>query len=105
MRPDKAKESLGEKLSGWAILSMSSFTLLDVQSFLPRLAIIDTAEDHDNKRAQEVCAGIRAGEIVLFGKAYVWFVHLLQLTQRGVFWVTRAKDNLDWMALLTNFDV
>ena len=68
---------------------------LDLHSFLPRFAIIDTAKDHDNKRAQEVCAGIRAGEIVIFDKAYVWFVHLLQLTLRGVFWVTRAKDNLD----------
>lgn len=69
---------------------------LDLQSFLPRFAIIDTAKDHDNKRAQEVCAGVRAGEIVIFDKAYVWFVHLLQLTVRGVFWVTRAKDNMDY---------
>ena len=68
---------------------------LDLQSFLPRFAIIDTAKDHDNKRAPEVCAGIRAGEIVIFDKAYVWFTHLFQLTVRGVFWVTRAKDNLD----------
>ena len=69
---------------------------LDLQSFLPRFAIIDTAKDHDNKRAQEVCAGIRAGEIVIFDKAYVWFVHLFQLALRDVFWVTRAKDNLDF---------
>jgi hypothetical protein len=34
---------------------------LDLQSFLPRFAIIDTAKDNDNKRAREVCAGIRAG--------------------------------------------
>lgn len=68
---------------------------LDLQSFLPRFAIIDTAKDHDNQRAPEVCAGIRAGEIVIFDKAYVWFTHLFQLTVRGVFWVTRAKDNLD----------
>ena len=64
---------------------------LDLQSFLPRFAIIDTAKDHDNKRAQEVCAGIRPGEIVIFDKAYVWFVHRLQLTQRGVNWGTRGQ--------------
>lgn len=67
---------------------------LDLQSFLPSFAIIDTAKHHDNKRAREVCAGLRAGEIVLFDKAYVDFSHLLDLLRRGVFWVTRAKDNL-----------
>src|SRR5437867_71551 len=29
-------------------------------------------------------------------KAYVWFLHLWQLTVRGVFWVSRPKDNLDY---------
>lgn len=67
---------------------------LDLHSFLPRFALIDTARDNDAKRAREVCAGIRAGEIVLFDKAYVDFAHLHDLNERGVFWVTRAKDNL-----------
>lgn len=67
---------------------------LELQSFLPRFAIIDTAKDHDNKRAQEVCAGIKAGEIVIFDKAYVDFAHLFALLKRGIYWVTRAKDNL-----------
>ena len=69
---------------------------LDLHSFLPRFALIDTARDNDAKRAREVCAGIRTGEIVLFDKAYVDFVHLHDLNQRGVFWVTRAKDNLQF---------
>lgn len=67
---------------------------LDLQSFLPSFAIIDTAKHHDNQRAREVCAGLRAGEIVLFDKAYVDFGHLFDLLRRGLFWVTRAKDNL-----------
>lgn len=67
---------------------------LDLHSFLPRFALIDTARDNDAKRAREVCAAIREGEIVLFDKAYVDFDHLFDLNQRGVFWVTRAKDNL-----------
>ncbi len=69
---------------------------LDLHSFLPRFALIDTARDNDAKRAREVCAGIRAGEIVLFDKAYVDFAHLFDLWQRGVCWVTRAKDNLQF---------
>jgi len=72
---------------------------LDLQSFLPAFAIIDTAKHHDNKRAREVCAGLRAGEIVLFDKAYVDFAHLFDLLRRGLFWVTRAKDNLQCRVL------
>ena len=67
---------------------------LDLRSFLPRFAIVDTAGEHDNLRAPELCAGLRAGEIVLFDKAYVHFKPLWALHGRGVFWVTRAKDNL-----------
>jgi len=67
---------------------------LDLQSFLPRFALVDTARHNDAKRAREVCAGIKAGEIVIFDKAYVDFAHLADLSQREVFWVTRAKENL-----------
>lgn len=69
---------------------------LDLHRHLPRFALIDTARDNDAKRAREVCAGLREGEIVLFDKAYVDLAHLGQLTQRGVWWVTRAKDNLQY---------
>lgn len=67
---------------------------LDLHSLLPRFAIVDTARDNDNARAREVCAGIRAGEIVIFDRAYVDFAHLFGLLVRGVFWVTRTKENL-----------
>ena len=67
---------------------------LDLRSQLPRCAIIDTARENDAKRARELCAGIRAGEIVLFDKAYVDFAHLCDLETRGVSWVTRAKEHL-----------
>jgi hypothetical protein len=69
---------------------------LDLQSFLPRFAIIDTARDNDNKRAREVCAGIKEGEIVIFDKAYLDFDHLFDLALAGINWVTRAKDNLQF---------
>jgi len=69
---------------------------LNLQSFLPRFAIVDTAKHNDNKRAREMCADVSAGEIVLFDKAYVDFEHLFALDERGVSWVTRAKDNLQY---------
>ena len=72
---------------------------LDLHSFLPSFAIVDTASHHDNKRAREVCAGIEEGEIVVFDKAYVDFDHLSDLDVRGVWWVTRAKDNMKYRAV------
>jgi hypothetical protein len=69
---------------------------LNLQTFLPQFAIVDTAGEHDNRRARELCAGVRAGEIVIFDKAYVDFGHLADLAIREVFWVTRAKDNLEF---------
>ena len=67
---------------------------LNLQNLLPNFVIIDTAGEHDNKRARELCAGVRSGEIVLFDKGYVDFGHLRDLDERGAFWVTRAKDNM-----------
>jgi hypothetical protein len=67
---------------------------LNLQSLLPQCVIIDTAGEHDNVRARELCAGIQEGEIVIFDKGYLDFSHLLDLDQRGINWVTRAKDNM-----------
>jgi hypothetical protein len=67
---------------------------LSLQSLLPQFAIIDTAKEHDNKRARELCAGLEEGEIVIFDKGYIDFGHLLDLDKRKVNWVTRAKDNM-----------
>jgi len=69
---------------------------LDLQSFLPRFAIVDTAKHADARRAREVCAGIKAGEIVIFDKAYVDFEHLADLAMREIFWVTRPKENMSY---------
>ena len=69
---------------------------LNLQSFLPRFAIVDTARHSDAKKAWEVCAGLLAGEIVIFDKAYLDLLHLFELFQRGVCWVTRAKEGMQF---------
>jgi len=74
---------------------------LDLHSFLPSFAVVDTAAQHDNKRAREVCASICSGEIVVFDKAYVDFVHLRDLDQREVWWVSRAKENMSYIVKKT----
>jgi hypothetical protein len=69
---------------------------LNLQSLLPEFVIVDIAAEHDNKRAREVCAGLHSGEIALFDKGFLDFEHLRDLDQRGVFWVSRAKENMDY---------
>lgn len=69
---------------------------LNLQSLLPGLVIVDTAAEHDNARARELCADLKSGEIALFDKGYLDYCHLRDLDERGVFWVTRARDNMDY---------
>jgi hypothetical protein len=72
---------------------------LDLQTLLPRCAIVDTAAEHDNRRARELCAAVQPGEIVIFDKAYLDFAHLADLSMGEVCWVTRAKDDLQCRVL------
>ncbi len=69
---------------------------LNLQSFLPQFALVDTARHSDAKKAWELCAGLLAGEIVIFDKAYVDLLHLFELFKRGVNWVTRAKEGMSF---------
>lgn len=69
---------------------------LNLFLFLPSFAVVNRAKDSDPKMAWEVCASIKDGEIVVFDKAYCDFKHLYHLDGRGVFWVTRAKENIQF---------
>jgi len=72
---------------------------LNLQSFLPSCAIIDPAKYQDSRKAKEVCAGLKDGEIAIFDKAYMDFKHLRELTERGVWWVSRARENTKYRVL------
>jgi hypothetical protein len=73
--------------------------LLDAQTFLPRFAVIMTAKSSDAVMARVLCNPLRDGEICVFDKAYVHFAHLYELMQRGIFWITRAKANMDYKVI------
>lgn len=75
---------------------------LDLETFLPRFAVVKSAGSADAKEARALCAGIRAGEVVVFDKAYIDFAHLWDLTCRGVCWVTRAKVNIQYEVVREN---
>lgn len=67
---------------------------LNLQCFLPSFVVVDSAKPHEKRHASALCANMEAGEIAVFDKAYIDFEFLWDLTRRGVFWVTRAKDNI-----------
>lgn len=69
---------------------------LNMGSFLPSFAIVQRAKEHDSILAHEMCSDIKAGEIVVFDKGYIDFKHYYLLHKRGVFWVTRPKDNMKY---------
>jgi IS5 family transposase len=67
---------------------------LSLRSMLPGFVVIDSAREHDSRRARQLCAGLHEGEIVLFDKGYYELAHFRELAERGVSFVTRAKDNI-----------
>ena len=67
---------------------------LNLNTFLPAFVVVDPAKIGDPRKARELCADLKEGEIVTFDKAYNEFKHLHDLEQRGVVWVGRAKDNM-----------
>jgi hypothetical protein len=69
---------------------------LNLQTFLPQFAIVKEASTHDSTEAYQLCSNLKDGEIAVFDKAYVDFPHLADLNERGVFWVSRAKDNMNY---------
>lgn len=70
--------------------------MLDARTFLPRFALVKSAKSHDAVEGRRLCNALQAGEVVVFDKAYVDFKHLFDLFQRGVLWVTRAKENMSY---------
>lgn len=69
---------------------------LDLQTFLPKVVIVKAANSHDSTEAAELCAHMKAGEIVVWDKAYNKYEYLFTLNGRGIFWVCRAKDNMKY---------
>ena len=69
---------------------------LNLQTFLPRFIVVESAKGHDATKAMQLCSNLQAGEIVTFDKAYIKFKFLNNLSSRGIFWVGRAKDNMQY---------
>jgi hypothetical protein len=58
---------------------------------------LDQKSEPGHLRVHELCAGVQAGEIVVFDRAYVDFAHLADLSACEDLWFTRAKENLQYL--------
>lgn len=70
--------------------------LTDVVCMLPRFVIVDSAKHHDSVRAEALCKGLKAGDILLADRAYNDFEWLYSLNKSGVFFVLREKTNMKY---------
>ena len=69
---------------------------LGLRSLLPSRIIVTSAHEADSARARDLCRDLQSGEIVVFDRGYLWLEHFWELTQRGVFFVTRAREKMRW---------
>jgi hypothetical protein len=67
---------------------------LNIGTFLPTFAVVEDAAHHDSVRADVLCAGLAAGDVLLADRAYVDLPFLAGLNDRGVFFVLRPKRNM-----------
>lgn len=63
-------------------------------SFIPIRVVTDSANHHDGSYMSELCGNMKPGDIAVMDRAYVDYVQLNTLTEKGVFWVTRSKSNM-----------
>jgi hypothetical protein len=69
--------------------------LLDHDGYLPRFAVITDGKTHELNVARKL--RWEPGTIVVFDRGYIDYEWFVELTRQGVYWVTRLKDNADYL--------
>lgn len=67
---------------------------LSLRSLLPGYVAVSAAIESEIAKVRQLCAGLKRGEIALFDKGYHLLAHFWELNERGVFFVTRPKEDL-----------
>jgi hypothetical protein len=67
---------------------------LSLQSLLPTFAFLGSARENDAQHVRKLCEGLRRGEILLCDRGCHLLGNFYELTQRGVFFVTRAREDV-----------
>lgn len=70
--------------------------LLDARGSIPSFITVSDGKTHDIKVAKEVNQYLSPDSIIVMDKAYIDYKWLYQLHQRGVYFVVRAKRNMDY---------
>jgi len=71
--------------------------LLDHDGYLPSFACLTEGKMHEIRIARQM--KFAPGTIVVFDRAYVDYDWFEALNQQGVFWVTRMKDNANYVVV------
>ena len=74
-------------------------TLLDHRGTIPSFMVVTDAKQHDVKVARNLFLPVSLDSIIAIDKAYVNFQWLYGLTRRGIYFVTRAKNNMNYQVI------
>lgn len=105
---DSTTISCSLKLMSWAQGKYSKgavkmHTLIDLRGSIPTFIHITDGRCHDSNVLDML--NIVPGSIYTMDKAYVDFEALNRIDSRGAFFVTRAKDNMKYEIVSTNFNI
>ena len=105
---DSTTISCSLKLMSWAQGKYSKgavkmHTLIDLRGSIPAFIHVTDGRCHDSNVLDLL--NIVPGAIYTMDKAYVDFEALNRIDSRGAFFVTRAKDNMKYEIVSTNFNI
>jgi hypothetical protein len=77
-------------------------TMLNHNAFLPCYALVTTAKPHDQKimEINDPVSGLPTGSYICFDRGYLDYTMFFSWQNRGINFVTRAKDNISYTTLL-----
>jgi hypothetical protein len=67
---------------------------LSLRTLLPNFAFLSSARENDVQQVRRICAGLQRGEVLLCDRGFHLLAHFFELTQRGVFFVTRVREQV-----------
>ncbi len=105
---DSTTISLSIKLFSWAPGKYSRgavkiHTLLDLRGSIPSYILITDGKYHDSN-VLDILTPI-AGAIYILDKVYIDFKALFQLHESGAFFISRAKNTMDYSVIESNFNI
>jgi len=67
---------------------------LSLRTLLPNFAFLSSARENDVQQVRRICTGLQRGEVLLCDRGFHLMAHFYELTQRGVFFVTRTREQI-----------